>query len=109
MLIKWNSIFHSRDDYMTSRTKISTQGRTVIPVEIRRKLDIREGEEVEWTLEDGVIVVRPVREEKTPDEIMDYLKDHPVEIKAAGPKVVPLDLEKRMMDEWARRKLGLTP
>lgn len=109
MLIKWNSIFHSRVDSMTSRTKISTQGRTVIPVEIRRKLDIQKGEEVEWTLEEGVIMVRPVREEKTPDEIMNYLKNHPVEIKAAGRKVVPLDLEKRMMDEWARRKLGLTP
>lgn len=106
---KWNSIFHSIDDYMTSRTKISTQGRTVIPVEIRRKLDIREGEEVEWTLDEGVIVVRPVREEKTPDEIMRYLKDHPAEIKAVEPKAVPLDPERRMMDEWARRKLGLTP
>jgi len=93
---------------MNSKTKVSSQGRTVIPVGIREKLGIREGEEVEWTLEGDVIVVRPVREEKTPDENIEYLKNHLVEIKAAS-KAVPTNLKKRMMDEWARRKLGLTP
>lgn len=94
---------------MTSKTKVSSQGRTVIPVEIREKLGIREGEEVEWTLEGEVMVVRLVREEKTPDEIMEYLKDHLVEIRATPSKAVPTNLKRRMMDEWARRKLGLTP
>ncbi|MEM2129061.1 MAG: AbrB/MazE/SpoVT family DNA-binding domain-containing protein [Candidatus Bathyarchaeia archaeon] len=94
---------------MTSKTRVSSQGRTVIPVEIREKLGIREGEEVEWTLEGEVMVVRLVREEKTPDEIMEYLKDHLVEIRATPSKVVPTNLKRRMMDEWARRKLGLTP
>jgi len=47
--------------------------------------------------------------EKTPDEIMKYLKDHLVEIKGIPSKGVPTDQKKRMMDEWARRKLGLTP
>jgi len=81
----------------------------VIPVEIREKLGIREGEEVEWALEGEAIVVRLVREEKTPDEIMEYFKNHLVEIKAIRSKAVPTDLKKRMMDKWARRKLGLTP
>jgi len=94
---------------MTSKTKVSSQGRTVIPVEIREKLGIREGEEVEWALEGGVIVVRPVREEKAPDETMEYFKNHLVEIKAIPSKATPTDLKKRMMNEWARRKLGLTP
>lgn len=94
---------------MTSKTRVSSQGRTVIPVEIREKLGIREGEEVEWTLEGEVMVVRLVREEKTPDEIMEYLKDHLVEIRATPSKAVPNNLKRRMMDEWARRKLGLTP
>jgi len=94
---------------MTSKTKVSSQGRTVIPVEIREKLGIREGEEVEWVLQGEAIVVRPVREERTPDEIMEHLKSHLVEIKAIRPKVVRTDLKKRMMDEWTRRKLGLTP
>ncbi|MEM2936203.1 MAG: AbrB/MazE/SpoVT family DNA-binding domain-containing protein [Candidatus Bathyarchaeia archaeon] len=94
---------------MVTKTKISSQGRTVIPVEIREELGIHEGEEVEWALEGNVIVVKPVREERTPDEIMEHLKDHLVEIKGIPSKEVPIDLKKRMMDEWARRKLGLTP
>jgi AbrB family looped-hinge helix DNA binding protein len=94
---------------MASKTRVSSQGRTVIPVEIREKLGIREGEEIEWTLEGDVIVVRPVREEKTPDEIMEHLKNNLVEIKAFRRKTVPTDLKSRMMDDWARRKLGLTP
>jgi len=94
---------------MSEKTKVSSQGRTVIPVKIRKKLGIREGEEVEWILEDEVIRVRPVREEKSPDEIMEYLKNHLVEIKATRLGVAPSKLNRRMMDEWARRKLGLTP
>ena len=108
MFIKWYSTFHSRYS-MTSKTKISSQGRTVIPVEIREKLGIREGEEVEWALEGGVITVKLVREVKTPDEIMEHLKNHLVEIRVVPSKVVPVDLKKRMMDKWVRRKLGLTP
>ena len=94
---------------MTAKTKVSSQGRTVIPVEIREKLGIREGEEVEWSLQGEVIVAKMVREEKTPDEIMKYLKDHLVEIRHVPSKVAPLDLKGRTMDQWARRKLGLTP
>jgi AbrB family looped-hinge helix DNA binding protein len=93
---------------MAGKTKVSSQGRTVIPAEIREKLGIREGEEVEWTLEGDVIVVRLVREEKTPDEIMRQIKNHLVEIKAVGKKI-PTDLKSRMMKDWARRKLGLMP
>jgi len=92
---------------MASRTKVSSQGRTVIPAEIREKLGIREGEEVEWILEGDVIVVRLVREEKTPDEIMRQIKNNLVEIKTVGK--IPADLKSRMMKDWARRKLGLTP
>jgi len=93
---------------MASKTKISSQGRTVIPVEIREELGIREGEEVEWVLEGGVIVVRLVREERTPNEIMRYLKDHLVEIRGTPSKAVSINMKRRMLDEWTRRKLGLT-
>jgi len=94
---------------MPAKTKISSQGRTVIPVEIREKLGIREGEEVEWVLEGEVILVRPVREEKTPEEIMEHLQTHLVEIKPIRSKVAPTSMKRMMMNEWARRKLGLTP
>jgi AbrB family looped-hinge helix DNA binding protein len=94
---------------MAGKTKISSQGRTVIPVEIRKELGIREGEEIEWALEGEVIVVRPVREEKNPEEIMERIKNQLVEIKSATSKAASMDMKRRMLDEWARRKLGLTP
>jgi len=80
----------------------------VIPIEIREKLGIREGEQVEWSLEGEVIVVKPVREEKDADEVLEYLKNHLVEIRGVHSKVVSMDVKRRMLDEWARRKLGLT-
>lgn len=92
---------------MASKTKISSQGRTVIPAEIREKLGIRVGEEVEWALEGDVIMVKPVREEKTPNEIVEYLRGHLVEIRGV-PSKASADMKRRMLDEWARRKLGLT-
>ena len=94
--------------FATSKTKVSTQGITVIPAEIREKLGIRDGEELEWALEGEVIVVKPLREVKAPDEIMEYLRNHHVDIRSVPAKTVPIDLKKQMMDKWARRKLGLT-
>jgi len=40
---------------------VESRGRVVIPVEIRRALGIKEGSFLEVTLEDGKIVMRPVR------------------------------------------------
>lgn len=94
---------------MSPKTKVSSQGRTVIPAEIREKLGIREGEEVEWVLEGDVILVRPVREEKSPEEIMEYLKNHLVEIRTPQLEATASSLKRQMMGEWVRRKLGLTP
>jgi len=62
-----------------------------------------------WSLEGDVILVRPVREEKSPDEIVGYLKNHLVDIGSPSSRGIPVDLKKRMMDEWVRRKLGLMP
>ncbi|HID90454.1 TPA: hypothetical protein EYP44_00655 [Candidatus Bathyarchaeota archaeon] len=61
-----------------------------------------------WTLRYEVITVKPVREESTPEEIIEYLKGHAVEIGHVPSKGAPADL-RRIVDEWARRKLGLTP
>ncbi len=80
----------------------------MIPAEIREKLGIREGEEVEWALEGEVILVKPVREEKNPNEIVEYLRDHLVEIRSVPSKAASTDMKRRMLDGWARRKLGLT-
>lgn len=50
-----------------------------------------------------------VMNERCPDEIMEYLRDHLVEVRQVPCKVATLDVKRRMMDEMARRKLGLTP
>lgn len=94
---------------MPIKTKVSSQGRTVIPAEIRKKLGIQEGEMVKWTLQGDTIVAKLVREEKTPHEIMQYIKNHLVEIPHVPDSVAAEDVKRMMMDEWARRKLGLTP
>lgn len=91
---------------LPAKTKVSSQGRTVIPVEIREKLGIHEGEEVEWDLRDGTITVRLVREERTPDEIMEYLREHLLEIRHP-PKGIQEDTKRRMAGR-VRRKLGQT-
>lgn len=94
---------------MATRTKISSQGRTVIPAEIREKLHIKEGEEVEWSLEDGVILARVMREEYSPDEIMNRLKATLLQVKVRPTGRSIKDMKRKMMDEWTRSKLGLMP
>jgi len=41
-----------------SRTKIGRDLRTTVPREVRKILDIKEGDTVEWVFEDGRIIVR---------------------------------------------------
>jgi len=41
-----------------ARTKVDRQYRTTVPREVRRILEVGRGDEVEWLLEDGMVVVR---------------------------------------------------
>ena len=43
---------------LLSRTKIGRDLRTTVPREVRKILDIKEGDIVEWVFEDGKIIVR---------------------------------------------------
>jgi AbrB family looped-hinge helix DNA binding protein len=43
---------------LLSRTKIGRDLRTTVPREVRKILDIREGDIVEWVYEDEKIVIR---------------------------------------------------
>lgn len=54
-------------------------------------------------------MVKPLRKEKSPDEIIEYLKDHLVDVRHVPCKVATLDVKRQTMDEMARRKLGQTP
>lgn len=43
---------------LLSKTKVGKNSRTTIPREVRKILDIKEGDFVEWVFEDGRIIVR---------------------------------------------------
>jgi antitoxin PrlF len=43
-----------------ARSRITAQGQISVPAEIRRKLGLRPGSVLEWTEEDGRIVIRRV-------------------------------------------------
>jgi len=54
---------------MPSRTKVSKGYLTVVPREIRKASDVREGDVLEWALEGDKIVVRP-RHLRTIDDVV---------------------------------------
>jgi len=43
-----------------ARTRIGRYYRTTIPREVRKLLELRENDEVEWVFENGVVYVREV-------------------------------------------------
>jgi AbrB family looped-hinge helix DNA binding protein len=44
---------------MTSKTKISDGYSTVIPAEIRKALDLTQGDILQWDVDDGIITIHP--------------------------------------------------
>jgi AbrB family looped-hinge helix DNA binding protein len=47
-------------------SKISSKGQVTLPVEIRRRLGVKEGDSVKFVVQEGRTVVMPVREEENP-------------------------------------------
>ncbi len=45
---------------------ISSKGQITVPVEVRRRLGLKEGDQVEFAFEDGTAVFRPVRTGENP-------------------------------------------
>lgn len=68
---------------MATKVKMSTKGQIVIPVEIRRQLNLDESRELSATVVDDKIVIRAL---PTTDEWADLFKDTPTEA---------VDLDKR--------------
>jgi AbrB family looped-hinge helix DNA binding protein len=44
---------------MTSKTKISEGYSTVLPAEIRKTLNLTPGDVLQWSVEDGLITIKP--------------------------------------------------
>ncbi len=45
---------------------ISSKGQITVPVEVRRRLGLNEGDRVKFSFEEGTTVLRPVRGEQNP-------------------------------------------
>ena len=53
---------------MQPSSTISSKGQVTIPVEVRHRLGLKEGDRVEFVFEEGRTVLRPAQPEKNPFE-----------------------------------------
>jgi AbrB family looped-hinge helix DNA binding protein len=51
---------------MPPSSTISSKGQVTVPVEVRHRLGLRQGDRVEFVFEDGHTVLRPARAETNP-------------------------------------------
>ncbi len=51
---------------MAPRATLTSKGQITIPQEVRQRLGLRQGDQIEFVIEDGVTVVRPIRGETNP-------------------------------------------
>jgi AbrB family looped-hinge helix DNA binding protein len=51
---------------MSLSSTISSKGQVTVPIEVRHRLGLREGDRVEFVFEEGRTVLRPARTEKNP-------------------------------------------
>ena len=53
---------------MTPSSTLSSKGRLTVPLEIRRRLGLKEGDRVEFVVEEEQTIIRPARTPKNPFE-----------------------------------------
>ena len=51
---------------MPPSSTISSKGQVTVPIEVRHRLGLKQGDRVEFVIEDGRTVLRPARTEKNP-------------------------------------------
>jgi AbrB family looped-hinge helix DNA binding protein len=51
---------------MIPSSTISSKGQVTVPIEVRHRLGLKEGDRVEFVFEDGRTVIRPGRQEANP-------------------------------------------
>jgi len=87
------------------KTKVDKLGRTSIPAEIRKRLGIKENDEIIWILENGRAYIIKRMNIKV-DEVIDWLRTNAPECFTSKEKTE--DRDKWGMDkEWAMKKLGM--
>ncbi len=87
-------------------TKIDKMGRTVIPSEIRKMLNIKEGDYVEWRIEGNKIIIKK-KNETDKEAITRWFET----LRKKAPKCFVKENDKEeskwVSKEWALAKLGL--
>jgi antitoxin PrlF len=53
---------------MALSSTISTKGQVTVPLEIRRRLGLKEGDRVEFVVDNGQTILRPARSSENPFE-----------------------------------------
>ena len=51
---------------MAASSTISSKGQVTVPIEVRHRLGLKEGDRVEFVFEDGRTILRPARTEDNP-------------------------------------------
>ncbi len=51
---------------MTNRATLTSKGQITIPQEVRQRLGLRQGDQVEFVTENGQTLIRPARAESNP-------------------------------------------
>lgn len=67
---------------MPTRSKLTSKGQVTIPRSIRKRLDLRQGDSLEFTIgEDGRLVVRPTAPKSEAfGSLSDFARDEPVSV-----------------------------
>jgi len=87
-------------------TKVDKMGRTVIPSEIRKILEIKEGDYIEWTIENNKVIVR-----KKISVDKNFIKKRLEELRKKAPECFTeeeVEEDKWALREWSLAKLGLS-
>lgn len=53
---------------MANRATLTSKGQITIPMDVRKRLGLRQGDQIEFDVSHGQTVIRPVRKEKNPFE-----------------------------------------
>jgi antitoxin PrlF len=66
MMVKNRILTQGRLVKMGHTSTISSKGQVTIPVEVRRRLGLKEGDQVEFAFVEGTAVLHPVRTDENP-------------------------------------------
>ena len=87
------------------KTKVDRLGRTSIPAEIRKRLGIKENDEIIWILENGRAYIIKRANIKV-DEVIDWLRTNTPECFTSEEETKERD-KCRIVKKWAMKKLGM--